>query len=42
MIGKVTSGLDQLESEIVAGGITGGTDDGAPKIATAITAATVQ
>lgn len=42
VIGEVTSGLDKLESEIVAGGITGGTSDGAPKIPTKITAATVQ
>jgi len=45
VIGTVTSGLDQLKSDIVAGGITpgaSGPDDGAPKIATTITAATIR
>lgn len=45
VIGTVTSGIDQLKSQIVAGGITpgaNGPDDGTPKIPTTITAATIQ
>ena len=45
VIGTVTMGLDQLESQIVAGGITPSADsttDGAPVIPTTITAATIQ
>ena len=46
VIGTVTSGLDQLKSTIVAGGITAGsggsTTDGAPTIPTTITAFTLK
>ena len=44
VIGKVTSGLDTLKSKIVDGGITPGSSDtdGAPKVATSITAVTIQ
>ena len=45
VVGTVTSGLDQLQSQIVSGGITpgaNGADDGAPVIPTTITAFTLQ
>ena len=45
VVGTVTSGLDQLQSQIVAGGITPGTNgatDGSPVIPTKITAFTLQ
>jgi peptidyl-prolyl cis-trans isomerase B (cyclophilin B) len=44
VIGKVTSGLEQLKSQIVSGGITPGTSDtdGAPKIPTTITSVSIQ
>jgi peptidyl-prolyl cis-trans isomerase B (cyclophilin B) len=42
VIGKVTSGLDRLESTIFEGGIAGGASDGAPQIPTTITAATIR
>jgi peptidyl-prolyl cis-trans isomerase B (cyclophilin B) len=46
VVGTVTSGLDQLVSQIVAGGITpgasGSTTDGSPTIPTTITAFTLQ
>jgi peptidyl-prolyl cis-trans isomerase B (cyclophilin B) len=46
VVGTVTSGLDQLTSKIVAGGITpgssGSTTDGSPTIATKITAFTLK
>jgi peptidyl-prolyl cis-trans isomerase B (cyclophilin B) len=46
VIGTVTSGLDQLTSGIVAGGITpgasGSTTDGSPTIPTTITSVTIQ
>ena len=45
VIGTVTMGLDQLRTDIVAGGITPSatsTTDGAPVIPTTITAATIQ
>lgn len=42
IVGNVTSGLDALKAGIVAGGIAGGASDGAPVIATTITAATIQ
>lgn len=45
VVGTVTSGLDQLKSQIVAGGITpgaGGATDGAPVIPTTITAFTLK
>jgi peptidyl-prolyl cis-trans isomerase B (cyclophilin B) len=46
VVGTVTSGLDQLKSTIVAGGITpgssGSTTDGAPTIPTTITAFTLK
>jgi peptidyl-prolyl cis-trans isomerase B (cyclophilin B) len=45
VFGTVTSGLDQLKSQIVSGGVTGGTKtsgDGAPVIATKITSVTIK
>lgn len=45
VVGQVTSGLDQLKSQIVAGGITagtGGSTDGSPTIPTTITAFTLK
>ncbi|MET1043056.1 MAG: peptidylprolyl isomerase, partial [Microbacteriaceae bacterium] len=42
VIGTVTSGLDELKSGIVAGGVADGGTDGAPVIPTTITAFTVQ
>ncbi len=45
MVGTVTSGLDQLKSQIVAGGITpgrNGATDGSPKIPTTITSFTLK
>ena len=42
VVGTVTSGLDQLKSQIVSGGIAGGATDGAPVIPTTITAFTLQ
>lgn len=46
VVGTITSGLDQLKSKIVAGGITPGTSgsatDGAPTIPTKITAFTLK
>ncbi|PJJ63111.1 peptidylprolyl isomerase [Compostimonas suwonensis] len=42
VIGHVTSGLDQLKSEITDKGITGGGSDGAPAVATTITSFTLQ
>lgn len=45
VIGKVTSGLDELKSTIVAGGITpgaNGPDDGSPTIPTKITSVTIR
>ena len=45
VVGTVTSGLDQLKSQIVSGGITpgaGGATDGAPVIPTTITAFTLK
>ena len=45
VVGMVTSGLDQLKGQIVAGGITpgaSGPDDGAPVIPTTITAFTLK
>ena len=46
VVGKVTSGLDQLQSQIISGGITPGSSgsatDGSPTIPTAITAFTLQ
>jgi peptidyl-prolyl cis-trans isomerase B (cyclophilin B) len=42
VVGTVTSGLDQLKSQIVAGGIAGGATDGAPVTPTTITAFTLQ
>ena len=45
VIGTVTSGLDELKSRIVSGGIDpgpNGPDDGAPKIATSITSVTIK
>jgi len=42
VIGQVTSGLDQLESQIASAGVVGGANDGAPVVATTITALTIQ
>ena len=45
VVGTVTSGLDQLQSQIVAGGITPGANgatDGSPTIPTSITSFTLQ
>ncbi len=46
VVGTVTSGLDQLQSQIVAGGITSGSSgdatDGSPTIPTSITSFTLQ
>jgi peptidyl-prolyl cis-trans isomerase B (cyclophilin B) len=46
VVGTVTSGLDKLKSDIVAGGITAGssgsTTDGSPTISTSITAFTLK
>lgn len=42
VIGEVTSGLDLLTSEIVAGGVEGGAPDGRPRIETTITSITIE
>jgi peptidyl-prolyl cis-trans isomerase B (cyclophilin B) len=42
VLGKITSGLDELVANVVSGGIAGGASDGAPVIPTAITSVTVQ
>ncbi|MBH0115554.1 peptidylprolyl isomerase [Salinibacterium sp. NG253] len=42
IVGQVTSGLDALQSEIVAGGIVDDAQDGAPVTATSITGFTIQ
>jgi peptidyl-prolyl cis-trans isomerase B (cyclophilin B) len=42
VIGTVTSGLDELKSGIVDGGIEGGATDGAPAVPTTITGFTLQ
>jgi peptidyl-prolyl cis-trans isomerase B (cyclophilin B) len=42
VVGKITSGLDQLVTGVVSGGIVGGAEDGAPVIATKIDSVTVQ
>jgi peptidyl-prolyl cis-trans isomerase B (cyclophilin B) len=42
VVGTITSGLDQLQSSIIAGGIVDGATDGAPVVATTITAASIQ
>ncbi|GAB3606368.1 hypothetical protein GCM10027413_17770 [Conyzicola nivalis] len=42
VVGLVTSGLDQLQTGIVDGGIVDGAADGAPVVPTTITAATIQ
>lgn len=42
VVGTVTSGLDALQSGVIAGGIAGGAADGAPVVPTTITAATIQ
>jgi len=42
VIGQVTSGLDQLEAQIAAAGAVDGANDGAPVVATTITALTIQ
>lgn len=42
VLGKVTSGLDQVKAKIVKAGIADGKTDGAPVVPTTITAVTVQ
>jgi peptidyl-prolyl cis-trans isomerase B (cyclophilin B) len=42
VVGTVTSGLEALQSGIVAGGITDGATDGPPVVPTTITAATIR
>jgi len=42
VIGTVTSGLDQLVSEVAAAGVADGSSDGAPAVATTITSVSVQ
>lgn len=42
VLGKITSGLDELVNGVVSGGIVGDTGDGAPVIATTIDGVTVQ
>jgi peptidyl-prolyl cis-trans isomerase B (cyclophilin B) len=42
IVGTVTSGLAQLQSNIVAKGISGGLTDGAPNVATKITSVTIK
>jgi peptidyl-prolyl cis-trans isomerase B (cyclophilin B) len=42
VLGTITSGLDQLVSGVVDGGVTGGAPDGTPVVPTAIDSVTVQ
>jgi len=42
VVGTVTSGLDQLQTGVIDGGIADGATDGAPVVPTTITAATIQ
>lgn len=42
VIGKVTSGLDQLKTAITDAGVQGGATDGKPVVPTTITSATIQ
>lgn len=42
VIGTVTKGIDDLETDIVASGIEGDATDGAPNVATTITALTIK
>jgi peptidyl-prolyl cis-trans isomerase B (cyclophilin B) len=42
VIGKVTSGLDKLVSEVTSKGTSDGSDDGQPKVATTITGFTIK
>ncbi|MFZ2964394.1 MAG: peptidylprolyl isomerase, partial [Rhodoglobus sp.] len=42
VLGRVTSGLDQLVAQIAAGGIVDGAQDGAPVVPTTITGLTIQ
>lgn len=42
VVGTVTSGLDQLQTGVIDGGIVDGAADGAPVVATTITSATIQ
>jgi peptidyl-prolyl cis-trans isomerase B (cyclophilin B) len=42
VLGRVTSGLDQLKSQITDAGVEGGGSDGKPVVPTTITAATIQ
>lgn len=42
VVGKITSGLDQLVAGVVSGGIADGSEDGAPVVTTIIDSVTVQ
>ena len=42
VFGKVTSGLPALKTAVTSKGVTGGGTDGAPKVATTITALAVR
>jgi peptidyl-prolyl cis-trans isomerase B (cyclophilin B) len=42
VIGTVTSGLDQLVSEVTAAGVADGSTDGTPAVPTTITSFTLQ
>ncbi len=42
VVGKITSGLDDLVAGVISGGIEGGLEDGAPVIPTTINSVTVQ
>jgi peptidyl-prolyl cis-trans isomerase B (cyclophilin B) len=42
VLGRVTSGLDELKQKITDAGVTGGGTDGAPAVATTITSASVR
>jgi len=42
VVGQVTSGLEQLQAGVIDAGIADGATDGAPVVATTITAATIQ
>ena len=42
VLGKITTGLDQVKAQITDAGVQGGAGDGAPVVATTITAVTVQ
>jgi peptidyl-prolyl cis-trans isomerase B (cyclophilin B) len=42
VIGKITSGLDTLNSEVTSKGVTGGGTDGKPAVATKIDSFTLK